>query len=159
MSIEKLDLSTPDFTDANAARIAELFPSVVTEGRDEHGKLRRIIDFDALKQELSADIVEGPPERYHLNWPGKREAMREANRPIDKTLRPVRGESVDFDTTRNLFIEGDNLDALKLLQETYGVCQTCCPPISCGVSDFRDADFGFWVEPDGSCWLPVAGFA
>ena len=119
MSIEKLDLSTPDFTDANAARIAELFPSVVTEGRDEHGKLRRIIDFDALKQELSADIVEGPPERYHLNWPGKREAMREANRPIDKTLRPVRGESVDFDTTRNLFIEGDNLDALKLLQETY----------------------------------------
>lgn len=119
MSTEKLTLTTPDFTDAAAARIAELFPNVVTEGRDEGGKPRRMIDFDLLKQELSADIVEGPAERYHLNWPGKRAALREANRPIDKTLRPARAESVDFDTTRNLFIEGDNLDALKLLQETY----------------------------------------
>lgn len=119
MTIEKLDLTTPDFTDEAAARIAELFPNVVTEGRDEDGRLRRMIDFDLLKQELSEDIVEGPTERYHLNWPGKRAALREANRPIDKMLRPVRGESVDFDTTRNLFIEGDNLDALKLLQETY----------------------------------------
>lgn len=119
MAIEKLDLNTPDFANENAARIAELFPNVVTEARDETGKTRLVVDFDLLKQELSADIVEGSAERYHLNWPGKRAALREANRPIDKTLRPVREESVDFDTTRNLFIEGDNLDALKLLQETY----------------------------------------
>ena len=77
------------------------------------------IDFDLLKQELSADIVEGPQERYRLNWPGKREALITANTPITKTLRPHRQESVDFDTTENLFIEGDNLDALKLLQEAY----------------------------------------
>ena len=77
------------------------------------------IDFDQLRQELSGSIVEGPRERYHLDWPGKREAILAANAPIAKTLRPCRAESVDFDTTKNLFIEGDNLDALKLLQETY----------------------------------------
>ena len=77
------------------------------------------MDFDQLKQKLSDHIVEGPQERYHLNWPGKREAMLTANAPIAKTLRPCHGESVDFDTTGNLFIEGDNLEALKLLQETY----------------------------------------
>ncbi len=81
--------------------------------------LRYAIDFDLLRQELSGHIVEGPLERYHLNWPGKREALLTANAPIAKTLRPCREESVDFDTTKNLFIEGDNLDALKLLQETY----------------------------------------
>jgi len=119
MPIEKLELRTPDFSDENVSRLAELFPNCLTEGVDEAGRTRRMIDFDLLKQELSADVVDGPAERYHLNWPGKRAALREANRPIDKTLRPVREESVDFDTTRNLFIEGDNLDALKLLQETY----------------------------------------
>ena len=77
------------------------------------------MDFDQLRQELSDSIVEGPQERYHLNWPGKREALITANAPIAKTLRPAREESVDFDTTQNLFIEGDNLEALKLLQETY----------------------------------------
>lgn len=118
-NIEKLDMSTPNITDNNVARIAELFPNVVTEGRDENGKLTHVIDFDALKQELSDSIVEGPQERYRLDWPGKREAMLAANTPITKTFRPVREESVDFDTTKNLFIEGDNLDALKLLQETY----------------------------------------
>ncbi|RKQ69720.1 adenine-specific DNA-methyltransferase [Litorimonas taeanensis] len=118
-NIEKLDMTTPNITDANVARIAELFPNVVTEGRDENGKLTHVVDFDALKQELSDSIVEGPQERYRLDWPGKREAMLAANTPITKTLRPVREESVDFDTTKNLFIEGDNLDALKLLQETY----------------------------------------
>ncbi len=118
-NIEKLDMTTPNITDENVARIAELFPNVVTEGRDENGKLTHVIDFDALKQELSDSIVEGPQERYRLDWPGKREAMLAANTPITKTLRPVREESVDFDTTKNLFIEGDNLDALKLLQETY----------------------------------------
>lgn len=117
--MEKLKMHTPDFTDENIARVAELFPNCVTESRDEKGGLKRAIDFDQLKQELSGNIVEGPQERYNLDWPGKREALLTANAPIAKTLRPIREESVDFDTTKNLFIEGDNLDALKLLQETY----------------------------------------
>ncbi|MDD5301058.1 MAG: site-specific DNA-methyltransferase [Gallionella sp.] len=99
--------------------MAGLFPNCVTESKNEDGTLKRIIDFDQLRQELSIAIVEGPQERYQLNWPGKREALLTANAPIAKTLRPCREESVDFDTTQNLFIEGDNLDALKLLQETY----------------------------------------
>lgn len=119
VTIEKLNLSTPDIVDDNVASIAALFPGVVTEGKDKDGKLTRVIDFDALKQELSNNIVEGPQERYRLDWPGKRAAMLTANTPITKTLRPVREESVNFDVTQNLFIEGDNLEALKLLQETY----------------------------------------
>ena len=117
--MDKLKLHTPDFTEENIAKLAELFPNCVTETKDEKGRLKRAIDFDQLRQELSHSIVEGPRERYHLDWPGKREALLAANAPIAKTLRPCREESVDFDTTRNLFIEGDNLDALKLLQETY----------------------------------------
>src|SRR5690606_9266654 len=101
------------------AKLAALFPNCVTESRDAQGNLKQAVDFDLLRQELSASIVEGPQERYHLNWPGKREALLTANAPIAKTLRPCRDESVNFDTTKNLFIEGDNLDALKLLQETY----------------------------------------
>jgi adenine-specific DNA-methyltransferase len=115
----KLDLQTPDFVAANAARLAELFPTCVTETRQPDGTLKRAIDFDLLRQELSHDLVEGPQERYRLDWPGKREALALANAPIRKTLRPCKDESVDFETTRNLYIEGDNLDALKLLQETY----------------------------------------
>jgi len=91
----------------------------VTEAHGKDGDVRLAVDFDLLRQELSDSIVEGPQERYHLDWPGKREALLTANAPIAKTLRPCREESVDFDTTKNLFIEGDNLDALKLLQETY----------------------------------------
>ena len=112
-------MHTPDLTSENVERIAALFPNCVTEAADESGKLTRAIDFDQLRQELSGTIVEGPRERYHLDWPGKREAMLAANAPIAKTLRPCREESVNFDTTKNLFIEGDNLEALKLLQETY----------------------------------------
>jgi len=112
-------MHSPNLTDGNIDRIRELFPGSVTEARDESGTLKLAVDFDQLKQELSDSIVEGPQERYHLNWPGKREALLTANAPIAKTLRPCREESVDFDTTKNLFIEGDNLDALKLLQETY----------------------------------------
>jgi adenine-specific DNA-methyltransferase len=115
----KLDLQTPDFVAANAARLAELFPNCVTETKQTDGTLKRAIDFDLLRQELSHDIVEGPQERYRLDWPGKREALALANAPIRKTLRPCKEESVDFDTTQNLYIEGDNLDALKLLQENY----------------------------------------
>jgi adenine-specific DNA-methyltransferase len=115
----KLDLQTPDFVAANVARLAELFPNCVTETKKADGTLKRSIDFDLLRQELAYDIVEGPQERYRLDWPGKREALALANAPIRKTLRPCKDESVDFETTRNLYIEGDNLDALKLLQETY----------------------------------------
>ncbi len=117
--MEKLKMHTPDLTQGNIARIRELYPNCVTEARDESGKLKLAVDFDQLKQELSDSIVEGLQERYSLNWPGKREALLTANAPIAKTLRPCREESVDFDTTKNLFIEGDNLEALKLLQETY----------------------------------------
>ncbi|MBV1876430.1 MAG: site-specific DNA-methyltransferase [Pseudomonadales bacterium] len=115
----KLDLKTPNFTNENIEKIAELFPNCVTEKNNESGELERSIDFDALRQELSGSIVEGSQERYSLNWPGKREALVTANTPISKTLRPCRDESVDFANTKNIFIEGDNLDALKLLQETY----------------------------------------
>ena len=117
--MEKLDLITPNFTNENIAKLAELFPHCVTEKKDDKGEIVNAIDFDALRQEFSDTIVEGSQERYSLNWPGKREALVTANTPISKTLRPCHEESVDFDTTRNIFIEGDNLDALKLLQETY----------------------------------------
>ena len=117
--MEKLKMHSPNLTEDNIARIRELFPGCVTEARGEDGSVKLMVDFDQLRQELSGSIVEGPQERYHLNWPGKREALLAANAPIAKTLRPCREESVNFDTTKNLFIEGDNLDALKLLQETY----------------------------------------
>jgi adenine-specific DNA-methyltransferase len=117
--VEKLDLQSLDLTARNIEALAELLPTVVTETRDADGTVRRGIDFDLLRQELSDHVVEGPQERYRLDWPGKRKALLAANAPIRKTLRPVREESVDFDTTKNLFIEGDNLEALKLLQESY----------------------------------------
>ncbi|MGH8157310.1 MAG: site-specific DNA-methyltransferase [Rhodanobacter sp.] len=117
--MDKLKMHTLDLAAANIERLAELFPACVTESRGDGGTVKRAIDFDLLRQELSDHIVEGPQERYRLDWPGKREALLAANAPIAKTLRPCREESVDFDTTQNLFIEGDNLDALKLLQETY----------------------------------------
>lgn len=117
--MEKLKMHSPNLTQNNIARIRDLFPGCVTEAKGEDGSVRLAVDFDQLRQELAESIVEGPQERYHLNWPGKREALLTANAPIAKTLRPCREESVDFDTTKNLFIEGDNLDALKLLQETY----------------------------------------
>lgn len=117
--MDKLKMHSPNLTQENIARIREIFPGCVTEASDDSGKLRLAVDFDQLRQELSEAIVEGPKERYYLNWPGKREALLNANAPIAMTLRPCREESVDFDRTKNLFIEGDNLEALKLLQETY----------------------------------------
>lgn len=117
--MEKLKMHSPDFTQENIAKLAELFPNCVTESKANDGSLKRAIDFDQLRQELSISLVEGPQERYQINWPGKREALLTANAPIAKTLRPCREESVDFESTQNLFIEGDNLDALKLMQETY----------------------------------------
>lgn len=117
--MEKMKMHSPNQTQENIARLRELFPSCVTEAKGGDGAVKLAVDFDQLRQELAESIVEGPQERYHLNWPGKREALLTANAPIAKTLRPCREESVDFDTTQNLFIEGDNLDALKLLQENY----------------------------------------
>lgn len=117
--MEKLKMHSPNLTNANIEKIKALFPNCITESQDENGNLKLAVDFDQLRQELSDSIVEGPQERYHLNWPGKREALLTANAPIAKTLRPAPDESVDFENTKNLFIEGDNLEALKLLQETY----------------------------------------
>ena len=142
--MEKLELGTPDLTSENIEKIAELFPQVISEAMNEEGELRRVIDFDALKQELSEEIVEGSKERYQFTWPGKQEAKLEARRPINKTLRPVRDESVDFDTTENLYIEGDNLDALKLLRNTYaGKIKMIYidPPYNTGNDLIYDDDF------------------
>lgn len=117
--MEKLKMHSPDMTQENIARIRGLFPNCVTEAYDDNGEITLRVDFDLFRQELSDSLVEGPQERYRLDWPGKRQALLTANAPIAKTLRPCREESVDFDTTKNLYIEGDNLDALKLLQESY----------------------------------------
>ena len=118
--MEKLKMHSPDLSQDNIAKIRELFPGCVTEARDEiTGKLRLAVDFDQLRQELSDSIVEGSQERYRLDWPGKREALFSANAPIAKTLRPLSEKSVGFDVTKNIFIEGDNLDALKILQTHY----------------------------------------
>lgn len=114
MSIEKLDLTSPDLVNENIEKLTALFPNCVTESAE--GKA---IDFDLLRQELGHYVVEGNKERYRLEWPGKREAIVTANLPTTKTLRPVREDSVDFDNTENLYIEGDNLEVLKLLQESY----------------------------------------
>ena len=105
--------------DENIAKIATLFPNCVTEAKGENGEITHKIDFDMLKQELSHSLVEGREERYQFTWPNKRQAILTANAPINKTLRPCREESVNFDETENLYIEGDNLEVLKLLQETY----------------------------------------
>ena len=112
-------MHSQDLRAQNIEKLKSLFPNCVAEAKNADGELVDAIDFNLLKQELSDHIVEGAQERYQLDWPGKRQALLTANAPIAKTLRPARDESVDFDTTKNLFIEGDNLDALKLLQETY----------------------------------------
>lgn len=116
--METLRMHTIDGVEGNVERIAALFPNCVTEAVDNQGNLRHVVDFDKLKVELG-EVVEGPEERYQFTWPGKRDAIRLANSPIAATLRPVREDSVDFDNTQNLYIEGDNLDVLKLLRETY----------------------------------------
>lgn len=117
--MEHLNMQSMDKVAANVAKIRELFPNCVTERINSEGKLEHAIDFDMLKQELSDHVVDGLQERYQFTWPDKRKAILAANAPINKTLRPCREESVDFDNTENLYIEGDNLEVLKLLQETY----------------------------------------
>ena len=116
--MDKLKFETPDMTSENIDRIAALFPNCVTEMRDENGKVKRGINFEMLKQMLSPDVVDGD-ECYEFTWVGKKAAIVEANKPIRKTLRPCPEESKNWDTTENLYIEGDNLEVLKLLQEAY----------------------------------------
>ena len=116
---DKLKMQTPDKTDQNIEKIAKLFPNVVTETRDDEGNTTKAIDFDLLKQQLSEGLVEDDDERYCLDWPGKKSSLLKANTPINKTLRPCREESVNFDTTENLYLEGDNFEVLKILQESY----------------------------------------
>lgn len=117
--MEKLKMQTTNVVNENIKKIGKLFPNCLTETLDENGRPQTAIDFDQLRQELSKDIVEGPEERYQFTWPDKRNAIRLANAPTTDTLRPCREESVDFDNTQNLYIEGDNLQVLKLLRENY----------------------------------------
>ena len=118
--MDKLKMHTPNKADENYEKLAALFPNAVTESIDETtGEVVRAIDKDVLMQEISCKVVDGREERYQFTWSDKRKAILTANAPIAKTLRPCREESVDFDNTENLYIEGDNLDVLKLLQETY----------------------------------------
>ena len=117
--MEKMKLQTPEITESNIEKIGQLFPNCLTERIGEDGKVEQVIDFDRLRQELSKEIVEGPQERYQFTWPDKKKAIRLANTPSNMTLRPCREESVDFDNTENLYIEGDNLEVLKLLREDY----------------------------------------
>ena len=112
-------MQTADMADRNIEQIGALFPECLTERIDSNGRVEQAIDFDKLRQLLAHDVVEGPEQRYQFTWPDKRAAIRLANTPTSKTLRPCRAESVDFDTTQNLYIEGDNLDVLKLLRENY----------------------------------------
>ncbi len=132
--MDKLKMQTPDLTDKNIEQIAALFPNVITEVEDvttkgkfnhetheghEKKKYKKVVDFDLLRQMLSDNLVEADDERYRLDWPGKKASLLKANMPITKTLRPCREESVNFDTTENLYIEGDNFEVLKILQESY----------------------------------------
>ena len=123
--MERLKMHTPDLADENFAKLAALFPNAVTETKDENGNVVRAIDADVLRQEISATVVEGSQERYQFTWPDKKKSVVLANQPIAKTLRLDREKSVGRDgtpgsiDTENIYIEGDNLDALKLLQETY----------------------------------------
>lgn len=135
--MEKLKMQTANKADENFKRLAEMFPNAVTEAKDENGEIVRAIDKDVLMQEINTKVVDGKEERYQFTWPDKKKSVLLANAPINKTLRPVRDDettptgadsegkpycssgSVNFDNTENLYIEGDNLEVLKLLQETY----------------------------------------
>jgi adenine-specific DNA-methyltransferase len=142
--MKKLKLKTPDLTDANIERIAKLFPNVTTEKEGDDGKIVKAIDFDLLRQELSKEIVDDDTERYRLDWPGKKASLLKANTPITKTLRPVREDSVNFDTTENVYIEGDNFEVLKILQESYlGKVKMIYidPPYNTGTAMIYNNDF------------------
>lgn len=117
--MDKLTLHSKDILSANIDKIGEIFPGVITEAKDENGETKKAIDFDLLRQHLSDTLVEGDRERFRLDWPGKRASILKANTPTTKTLRPMRADSEEFDATQNIFIEGDNFEVLKVLQESY----------------------------------------
>jgi len=116
--MDKMRMESVDMTAQNIEKIGALFPNCITETADENGKPKKAINFEILKQMLSGDVIEGS-EAYEFTWVGKKAAIVEANKPIRKTLRPCKEDSVNWDTTENLYIEGDNLEVLKLLQESY----------------------------------------
>lgn len=118
MAIEKLNMETKDLSQEHIKQIQQLFPNAVTE-INNNGKITLGIDFDVLKQELSSELIDEKQERYQMTWPDKKKAMLLANSKINASLRPLKEKSVDFDNTKNIYIEGDNLDVLKLLRETY----------------------------------------
>lgn len=147
--MDKLQMQSKNLVDENIDFIAKKFPNCITEAMDESGKLTKLVDFDLLKQELSKDIVEGNDERYTLNWAGKKQSILTANSPINATLRPCREESVDFDNTKNLYIEGDNLEVLKILRETYlGKIKMIYidPPYNTGNDFVYEDDFSLSIE-------------
>lgn len=155
--MEKLKMQTANKADENFKKLAEMFPNAVTEAKDENGNTVRAIDKDVLMQEINTKVVEGREERYQFTWPDKKKSVLLANAPINKTLRPCREESVDFDNTENLYIEGDNLEVLKLLQETYlGKIKMIYidPPYNTGNDFVYNDEFGMrneeWDEVSGN---------
>lgn len=154
--MDKLKMHTPNKADENFKKLAALFPNAVTEKVDENGEVVRAIDKDVLMQEISCMVVDGKEERYQFTWPDKKKSVLLANAPINKTLRPCREESVDFDTTENLYIEGDNLEVLKLLQETYlGKIKMIYidPPYNTGNDFVYNDEFGMRNEE----WNGISG--
>lgn len=147
--MDKLKMHTPNKADENFRKLAAMFPNAITETIDENGEVVRAIDKDVLMQEISCTVVDGKEERYQFTWPDKKKSVLLANAPINKTLRPCREESADFDTTENLYIEGDNLEVLKLLQETYlGKIKVIFidPPYNTGGDFLYDDDFAQSAE-------------
>ena len=143
--MEKLKMQTADMAERNIEILGQMFPNCLTEVKNDEGKTVRAIDFDKLRQELACEVVEGAEERYQFTWPDKRAAVRLANTPTTMTLRPCCEESVDFDNTQNLYIEGDNLDVLKVLRETYlGKVKMIYidPPYNTGNDFVYNDDFG-----------------
>ena len=154
--MDKLRMQTANRTDENFKKLAAMFPNAVTETINENGEVVRAIDKDVLMQEISCTVVDGNEERYQFTWPDKKKSVLLANAPINKTLRPCREESVDFDTTENLYIEGDNLEVLKLLQETYlGKIKMIYidPPYNTGNDFVYEDDFGMGTTD----YLPNSG--
>lgn len=154
--MDKLRMQTANKADENFKKLAEMFPNAVTETINENGEVVRAIDNDVLMQEISCTVVDGNEERYQFTWPDKKKSVLLANAPINKTLRPCREESVDFDTTENLYIEGDNLEVLKLLQETYlGKIKMIYidPPYNTGNDFVYNDEFGIRNEE----WNGISG--
>ena len=154
--MDKLKMQTANKADDNFKKLAAMFPNAVTETINENGEVVRAIDKDALMQEISCTVVDGNEERYQFTWPDKKKSVLLANAPINKTLRPCREESVDFDTTENLYIEGDNLEVLKLLQETYlGKIKMIYidPPYNTGNDFVYNDEFGIRSEE----WNGISG--